>query len=156
MKEKLTSSVLAVAISVSPINLASQSAQHGSSQGDKSPTESSTEASTQERKPQKIYRIGGNVKAPRVISSSQPSLDQQQIKQQDVGKKVLKTGSTIVRIIVGEDGKVRSAQVLRSFNADLDTKAIDAVKQWKFEPAQKKGVPVAVELEVQVDFHLYK
>jgi len=51
---------------------------------------------------------------------------------------------------------VRSATVFESFDHDLDAKAIDAVKQCKFEPATKKGVPVAVELTMEVNFRLYK
>ena len=152
MKKKLARAMLAAAILIPPTSLASQSAQQDSSQT-RSPQ---ITPSTPNRKPQKVYHIGGDVKAPRVISSFQPSLDEEQIRQLSAGKKVAKTGSTVVGIIVGEDGTVESAKVLESFNRDLDAKAIDAVKQWKFEPALKKGVPVAVELAVQVDFHLYK
>lgn len=152
MKKKLARTMLAAAILVPPASLASQSAQQDSSQT----RSAQVTPSTPDRKPQKVYHIGGDVKAPRVISSFQPSLDEEQIRQLSAGKKVAKTGSTVVGIIVGEDGTVRSAKVLESFNRDLDAKAIDAVKKWKFEPALKKGVPVAVELSIHVDFHLYK
>ena len=37
----------------------------------------------------------------------------------------------------------------------LDEKAIEAVNQWKFEPAQKDGRPVAVAINVEVQFRLY-
>ena len=87
--------------------------------------------SAPEGKPQKVYHIGGDVKPPRVITWFQPSLDEQQSKQLNAGKKSRNAGSTKLRIIVGEDGTVRSAKVLESFNRDLDAKAVDAVKQWK-------------------------
>ena len=58
-------------------------------------------------------------------------------------------------IVVGEDGAVRDAQVTRSLGAYLDSKAVELVKNWKFEPANKKGKPVAVQLAVEVDFRLY-
>ena len=119
-------------------------------------SQSSQHEPTSQQKPQKVYHIGGDVKAPRVITSFQPTLDEQHSKQLNPDKKSGKTGSTMLRIVVGEDGTVRSAKVLESFNRDLDAKAIDAVKRWKFEPATKKGVPVAVELGVEVDFHLDK
>jgi outer membrane biosynthesis protein TonB len=32
---------------------------------------------------------------------------------------------------------------------------VEAVTKWRFSPAEKDGQPVAVELGVQVDFHLY-
>jgi TonB family protein len=129
---------------------AGQSTQHDCVQ-----PESQGSASATKPKPEKVYHIGGGVTIPRVIQSSQPQLDEQQVKQMNVGKKV-KTGSTMLKIIVGEDGTVRNATVLESFDHDLDAKAIEVVKQWKFEPATKKGVPVAVELGVKVDFRLYK
>lgn len=37
----------------------------------------------------------------------------------------------------------------------LDEKAMEAVKTWKFEPATLRGEPVAVRINVEVDFHLY-
>jgi outer membrane biosynthesis protein TonB len=32
---------------------------------------------------------------------------------------------------------------------------MEAVKTWKFEPATLRGEPVAVRINVEVDFHLY-
>jgi periplasmic protein TonB len=32
---------------------------------------------------------------------------------------------------------------------------MEAVRKWRFEPALKNGVPVAVEVNVEVNFHLY-
>jgi hypothetical protein len=37
----------------------------------------------------------------------------------------------------------------------LDGKAMEAVRSWKFEPATKDGKPVAVHLQVEVQFRLY-
>jgi protein TonB len=37
----------------------------------------------------------------------------------------------------------------------LDEKAIEAVKSWRFRPATLNGQPVATQIAVQVDFHLY-
>jgi len=43
----------------------------------------------------------------------------------------------------------------RTLGLGLDEKAIEAVKNWKFEPAMKDGKPVAVQINVEVDFRLY-
>jgi TonB family protein len=152
MKKAPAGAALAATILVAFTSLASQSTQHDSGQ----PDASKVGTSNPDRKPLKVYHVGGNVKAPRPISSPQPSLDEQQVKDQSSGKKTVMAGSVIVKIVVGDDGTVISANVVQSLNRDLDARALNAVKQWKFEPAQKKGVPVAVELAVQVDFHLYK
>jgi len=37
----------------------------------------------------------------------------------------------------------------------LDEKAMEAVRQWRFTPAMKDGTPVAVQIAVEVSFHLY-
>ncbi|MGH9579506.1 MAG: TonB family protein [Terriglobales bacterium] len=37
----------------------------------------------------------------------------------------------------------------------LDEKAIQAVRTWKFEPARKDGQAVAVQVFIEVNFHLY-
>jgi protein TonB len=37
----------------------------------------------------------------------------------------------------------------------LDEKAVAAVRTWRFEPAMKDGHPVAVQMSVEVNFHLY-
>ena len=58
-------------------------------------------------------------------------------------------------LIVGPDGKPRDIRVARSLGLGLDEKAIQAVNQWKFEPALKDGRPVAVQIAVEVQFRLY-
>jgi outer membrane biosynthesis protein TonB len=37
----------------------------------------------------------------------------------------------------------------------LDDKAIEAVRQYRFKPAMYEGRPVAVQLVIEVDFHLH-
>jgi TonB family protein len=45
--------------------------------------------------------------------------------------------------------------VQRSLGMGLDEKAIEAVRQWRFEPAKKDGQPVPVMINVEVNFRLY-
>ena len=42
----------------------------------------------------------------------------------------------------------------QGLGAGLDERAIAAVKQWRFDPARRKGVPVDVLVEVAVEFTL--
>jgi TonB family protein len=37
----------------------------------------------------------------------------------------------------------------------LDEKAIEAVNRWRFRPGTLDGQPVATQIAVEVDFHLY-
>jgi protein TonB len=37
----------------------------------------------------------------------------------------------------------------------LDENAMEALKNWRFEPATRNGQPVAVEMNIEVSFNLY-
>ena len=55
--------------------------------------------------------------------------------------------------VIGPDGKIQAARVLRSIPL-LDQAALDAVKQWEFTPTLLNGVPVPVIMTVTVNFKL--
>jgi TonB family protein len=63
-------------------------------------------------------------------------------------------GISVVGLIVGTDGKACNVRILQRIGFGLDEKAVEAVKSWVFEPAVKDGKPVAVEIAVEVYFHL--
>lgn len=62
-------------------------------------------------------------------------------------------GVVILSVRADEAGKVIDAMVLRSIPL-LDQAAIDAVKQWVYEPMIKDGKPVSVVFTVTVRFQL--
>jgi TonB family protein len=64
-------------------------------------------------------------------------------------------GVVVLSMIVSADGTVRDPQVTQSLDKDLDKKAVECVKKWRYEPATKDGKPVAMRVAVEVDFRLY-
>jgi TonB family protein len=58
-------------------------------------------------------------------------------------------------LIVDDQGRPRDIRVVRGLGMGLDAKAVEAVKQWKFQPALKDGRPVNVQISVEVGFRLY-
>ena len=62
-------------------------------------------------------------------------------------------GNVLIEAIIGADGKVRDARVVKSI-AVLDQAALDAVRQWEFEPSRLNGMPVAVSMIIIVTFAL--
>jgi len=44
--------------------------------------------------------------------------------------------------------------MLQGLGSGLDQRAVDAVRQWRFNPARRHGTPVAVMVEIAVEFKL--
>jgi protein TonB len=65
-------------------------------------------------------------------------------------------GTVILMIVVDADGSVGQIEVLRSPDQrwGFDLSAIDAVKQWRYEPALMNGKAVAAYITVMVEFTL--
>jgi len=64
------------------------------------------------------------------------------------------SGEVVLEIVVKSDGTVGDVKMLQGLGSGLDERAIQAVGQWKFAPAQKQGTPVDVLVEVAVEFKL--
>ena len=65
------------------------------------------------------------------------------------------TGTELVRLTVDQHGKPTDIQSARADNFDLMDAAIDAVRHYRFKPAQYQGHPVAMEIQVEVTFRTY-
>jgi protein TonB len=61
----------------------------------------------------------------------------------------LRTASSTVTI--GTDGKVQDAKVIHSV-PQLDLAALEAVRQWEYEPTRVNGALVALIMTVVVNF----
>ncbi|HEU5450507.1 MAG TPA: energy transducer TonB [Terriglobales bacterium] len=94
------------------------------------------------------YRVGGGVSAPRALYAPDPEYSEE-------ARKAKYQGTVVLWVVVGPDGRPRDIRVQRSLGLGLDEKAVEAVRQWKFEPAKKDGNPVAVQINVEVNFRLY-
>jgi periplasmic protein TonB len=94
------------------------------------------------------YRPGRGVTPPRPIYSPDPEFSEE-------ARKAKYQGTCTLMIVVSADGKPTNIRVVNSLGMGLDEKAIETVRTWRFEPGQKDGHPVNVEMAVEVDFHLY-
>lgn len=61
-------------------------------------------------------------------------------------------GSVKLNIVVGADGRVHEVAATESSDAVFTTAAIEAVKQWTFEPGRKDGKTVATRLTLPMLF----
>jgi TonB family protein len=94
------------------------------------------------------FRVGGGVSAPKPLYAPDPEYSEE-------ARKAKYQGTCVLWLVVGPDGRARDIRIARSLGLGLDEKAIEAVKNWKFEPAMKDGKPVAVQINVEVSFRLY-
>lgn len=96
-----------------------------------------------------VFRPGiGGVSAPKVVFAPDPDYSEE-------ARKAKYQGTVILWLIVGPDGHPRDIRVARTLGMGLDQKAVEAVRNWKFEPAMKDGQPVSVQINVEVNFRLY-
>lgn len=63
-------------------------------------------------------------------------------------------GQVVLDIIIGKDGAVREVHVVHGLPFGITEAAVDAIKQWRYEPSFLNGKPVEVKVEVTLDFRL--
>jgi len=89
-------------------------------------------------------RIGGTIGPPRKIKDVKPLYPQIAVFQQA-------RGTVIIEITIGTDGKVQDTRIVHSV-PQLDLAALEAVRQWEYEPTRVNGVLVALAMTVIVNF----
>ena len=95
----------------------------------------------------RVYRGGDGVRMPQLRHKVEPDYSE--------AARIEKVeGSVLLYIQVDTAGKAINVRVLHGLGLGLDEKAVEAVKQWQFDPGVKDGKPVTVEAQVQVDFRL--
>lgn len=105
---------------------------------------SSSSGTTVTASPSAAPMRNGNVGGPHLLRRVDPMLPKE---ARDAGVQ----GIVILEITVGVDGTVGNARVLRSIPL-LDQAALDAVRQWRYEPKMLNGRAVPVILTVTVPF----
>ncbi len=92
--------------------------------------------------------VGNGVQAPKLIYSVDPEFS-------DEARKAKFQGTSVVALIVDANGLPQNIRVIRALGMGLDEKAVAAVQQYRFKPATFQGHAVPVEIDVEVDFHIY-
>lgn len=95
-----------------------------------------------------LYHVGGGVSNPILIYSPDPEFS-------DEARRAKYQGVCIVGLIVDPSGNPQRVHIVRPLGMGLDEKALDAVRQYKFKPAEFKGKAVAVEVNIEVNFRIY-
>ena len=93
------------------------------------------------------YSVGGGVSAPIPIYKPEPAYSEE-------ARKAKFQGTVTLWIVVDAQGLVRSVRVVKPLGMRLDEEAERTVTTWRFKPALQHGVPVQVQVFVEVSFRL--
>lgn len=91
-------------------------------------------------------RQGGNVTAAKLMNKVQPQYP-------PLARQTRISGTVRLHAIIGKNGQVEQLEVM-SGHPLLVQAALDAVRQWKYQPTQLNGEPVEVDTTIDVIFSL--
>ncbi|HVN17704.1 MAG TPA: energy transducer TonB [Dongiaceae bacterium] len=95
-----------------------------------------------------MFRVGKGVSPPKLTLHKEPEFS-------DLARRMKYQGVGVLGLTVNQEGVPTKVHVLNPLGCGLDAQAVRAVEGWRFQPAEKDGQPVAVEIAVEVNFHLY-
>ncbi len=100
--------------------------------------------------PPNRIRIGGNVQATKLISQVKP-IYPETAQRQGI------EGTVLLHAVIAADGSLLSLGVTNTLaDPELAAAAMDAVKQWRYQPTLLNGQPVEVVTTISVNFRLQK
>jgi protein TonB len=95
--------------------------------------------------PQRV-RVGGNVQQAKMVRMIQPSYPA-------IAKQAHIQGTVVLHAIIAKDGTVQELQLMGGPPL-LVKAAMDAVRQWRYQPTLLNGDPVEVDTTISVIFSL--
>ena len=100
---------------------------------------------TMQESDEPVVELGPGITPPRVIHQVMPDSNS--------GARGFRvSGVVLIGLVVSSGGLPREVHVVRSLDQDLDQSTVEAVQQWRFEPAQRGDNPVAVRITVEIRF----
>jgi len=94
------------------------------------------------------FSVGAGVSAPIAIYSPVPAYSEE-------ARKAKFAGTVLLWIVVDAQGAVRNIRIAKRLGMGLDEEAVKTVNTWKFKPALRQGIPVPVQMQVEVSFRLF-
>lgn len=94
-----------------------------------------------------VYEPGGAVRAPKLVHYVEPAFSAS-------SKEAFVEGTVKISTVVTMEGTPSRCEIMHGLNTEEDRTAMEALKQWRFQPGTKEGKPVNVHVTVEVVFHL--
>lgn len=97
----------------------------------------------------KVYKIGGDVQAPKPVYSPDPPYTPE-------ARNAKLSGNVILSAVISDEGKVVSVnEVSKPLGKGLDENALKTIPTWEFKPAERNGKPVPVRMLIDVSFRFF-
>lgn len=94
-----------------------------------------------------VYEPGGDVRPPKLVHYVEPEFEGD-------SKEAFVEGTVKISTVITLEGEPVECRVVGSLTSGQDKRAMDAVKQWRFQAGTKSGKPVKVRVTVEVGFRL--
>lgn len=94
-----------------------------------------------------VERLGGDILPPVKIECPRPRYTEE-------ARKARIQGVVLLETVIDAVGNVTQVRVLKGLPMGLTESAVETVGEWKYKPATRDGSPVAVYLNVVVNFSL--
>ncbi len=102
---------------------------------------------SKQKKDDQVYEPGGDVKPPKLVHYVEPEFSPS-------SKEAYVEGTVKISTVVTAEGRATECRVSSGLSTEEDRTALEALKQWTFEPGTKADKPVNVHITVEIDFHL--
>lgn len=102
---------------------------------------------------QTVSRDPGTDAAPSLDTKPVP-LNYVQVRYTEEARKKKVQGVVSMSILVGEDGAVKEAKIIKGLPDGLNEQAVAAANQMRFRPAMRNGKAVSYWLPITMEFHL--
>lgn len=94
-----------------------------------------------------VHRPGGDITTPRLIREVKPDYSER-------AKNEKIQGDVMMECVVKADGTIGDVKIVKTLDPELDQAAMEAAKQWLFDPGTRGGKPVNVLVTIQITFTL--
>jgi len=95
------------------------------------------------------FRMGAGMIAPTVQHRVEPQYT-------DEARLAGYNGTVVLQAVIKKDGTIDIIRVVRGLPLGLTDNAIQALKQWQFEPGTKDGQEVDIAVNVEINFNLQR
>ncbi len=93
------------------------------------------------------FHVGGNIQPPVKIHDPHPGYTEE-------ARMARVQGVVLLQAVLDPRGNVTRLQVLKGLPLGLTESALETVAQWKYKPATRNGLPVAVYLHLAINFSI--